>query len=102
MLKPRATASRDLVNLDGLWRFALETDATPEPWRGPLPGTLEVAVPASYNDLFVDRAVRDHVGRVWYQRQVRVPRGWHGERIVLRFDAATHAAVVHVGDVLVA
>ncbi|MEU1799734.1 beta-glucuronidase [Streptomyces sp. NPDC019937] len=102
MLKPRATATRDLVNLDGLWRFAVETDATSEPWRGRLPGTLDVAVPASYNDLFADPAVRDHVGRVWYQRQVRVPRGWRGERIVLRFDAATHAAVVYVGDVLVA
>ena len=32
-------------------------------------------VPASYNDLFADAAVRDHVGDVWYQTTVRVPRG---------------------------
>jgi beta-glucuronidase len=102
VLKPRATPTRDLTNLDGLWRFALDTEAGPTPWAGRLPGTREAAVPASYNDLFTDRAVRDHVGLVWYQRQVRVPRGWAGERVVLRFEAATHAAVVYVDDVLVA
>jgi beta-glucuronidase len=102
VLKPRATATRDLINLDGLWRFALDTEAGPTPWTGRLAGAREAAVPASYNDLFTDRAVRDHVGLVWYQTRARVPRGWAGERTVLRFDAATHAAVVYVDDVLVA
>ena len=45
--------------------------------------------------------MRDHVGWVYYQREVRVPRGWHDERILLRFDAATHAARVYVDDRLV-
>src|SRR3712207_8152946 len=35
----------------------------------------------------------------WYQTTVRVPRGWAGQRVVLRFDAATHRAVVWVDDV---
>ena len=34
---------------------------------GPLPGELEMPVPASYNDLFPDTAIRDHVGDAWYQ-----------------------------------
>ncbi|MFD0662954.1 glycoside hydrolase family 2 TIM barrel-domain containing protein [Thermocatellispora tengchongensis] len=68
----------------------------------PLDTTLEAAVPASYNDLFTDSAIRDHVGWAWYQRQVRVPRGWAGERVVLRVDAATHRGRVYVDDVLVA
>ncbi len=59
-------------------------------------------VPASYNDLLADAAVRDHVGDAWYQTTVRVPRGWAGERVVLRFDSATHRAVVWVGDTQVA
>ncbi|MFI9847712.1 beta-glucuronidase [Nonomuraea sp. NPDC051941] len=96
MLKPRSTPTRELVGLDGLWRFAL--DGGP----GPLDTTLEAAVPASYNDLFTDSAIRDHVGWAWYQRQVRVPRGWAGERVVLRVDAATHQGRVYVDDVLVA
>ncbi|WP_336855920.1 beta-glucuronidase [Sinomonas albida] len=102
MLKPLATSSRDLVSLDGLWLFALDTKAGPEPWKARLDTRLEAAVPASYNDLFADQEIHDHVGLVWYQRTVRVPRGWYGERIVLRFDAATHAAAVYVDETLVA
>jgi beta-glucuronidase len=102
MLKPRSTATRELVRLDGLWRFALDTAAGDAPWTGQLAGTREAPVPASYNDLFVDPAVRDHVGWVWYQRQVRVPRGWSGERVFVRVDAATHEGSVYVNDELVA
>ncbi|GGV42490.1 beta-glucuronidase [Actinomadura cremea] len=102
MLKPRPTATRELVNLDGLWRFAIDGTVGERPWSGTLDTRLEAAVPASYNDLFTDRAVRDHVGWAWYQRRVRVPRGWAGERVVLRFDAATHEGRVYVDDHLVA
>ncbi|MEQ0558231.1 beta-glucuronidase [Amycolatopsis sp. NEAU-NG30] len=102
MLKPRATPTRDLCNLDGLWGFATDDQAGPDPWRSRLGLGLEVAVPASYNDLFADPAIRDHVGWVWYQRTVQVPRGWDGQRIVLRVDAATHAGRVYVDDRLVA
>lgn len=100
MLKPLATPTRELVNLDGLWDFA--TDTGPRPWLSRLGSGLEAAVPSSYNDLFVDPTIRDHVGWAWYQRTVHVPRGWDGQRIVLRLDAATHAGRVYVDDQLVA
>ena len=32
MLKPQTTATRELVNLDGLWRFAVDSPETPRPW----------------------------------------------------------------------
>ena len=99
MLKPQQSATRELVSLDGLWRFAATTDATP--WTAVLPGRLEIPVPASYNDIFVNPSLREHVGWVWYQRTVRVPRGWSGERIVLRIDAATHSGRAYVNDELV-
>ncbi|MFG2026484.1 beta-glucuronidase [Streptomyces sp. NPDC048825] len=102
MLKPRSTATRELVNLDGLWRFATATAVGERPWAGPLDTPLEAAVPASYNDLFTDSAIRDHVGWVWYQRLVRVPRGWSEERVILRVDGATHQGQVYVDDSLVA
>jgi beta-glucuronidase len=102
MLSTRTSPTRDVVSLDGLWRFALDTSAGAEPWAGRLDTSLEAPVPASYNDLFVDSAIRDHVGVVWYQRDARVPRGWNGERIVLRFGSVTHAATVYVNDHLVA
>ena len=101
MLKPRATPTRDLVNLDGLWSFALDSATGEQPWLERLPGSLEVAVPASYNDQFTSAEIRDHVGWVYYQRPVPIPRGWGGERIMLRFDAATHAARVYIDEAFV-
>ncbi|CAM5413512.1 beta-glucuronidase [Streptomyces coeruleorubidus] len=102
MLSPRTSPTRDIVSLDGLWRFALDTRAGADPWTSRLTSSLEAPVPASYNDLFVDAEIRDHVGVAWYQRDVRVPRGWAGERVVLRFGSVTHAAQVYVDDRLVA
>ena len=101
MLKPKPTPTRELVNLDGVWRFAIDTRLPEQPWLAPLDTPLEAAVPASYNDLFADAEVRDHVGWVYYQREVRVPRGWGDDQILLRFDAATHAARVYLDDRLV-
>ncbi len=102
MLKPQTSSTRELVSLDGLWSFALADADVPTPWAGRLDTDLQAPVPSSYNDLFVDSRIRDHVGWVWYQRSVRVPRGWAGERIVIRVDAATHEGAVYVGDELVA
>ena len=101
MLKPKNTPTRELVNLDGVWLFGIDSRLPEEPWSAVLDTQLEAAVPASYNDLFIDREIRNHVGWVYYQREVRVPRGWGDERILLRFDAATHAAKIYVDDQLV-
>ncbi|GKT58398.1 beta-glucuronidase precursor [Colletotrichum tofieldiae] len=106
MLRPQANTARELVSLDGIWNFAIasstdiETDA---PWAKPLPPKLQVPVPASYNDIFADDKIRSHVGWVYYQRQVTVPRSWSmGQRYFLRFDAATHRGRVYANDKLVA
>ena len=105
MLRPQDTATRERRTLDGLWHFALDAAGAGRRerwWSGPLAGAREMPVPASYNDIPADAAVRDHVGDAWYQTGVRVPARWAGERIVLRFDAATHRAVVWLDDTQVA
>ena len=105
MLAPRESRSRDCRRLDGLWRFRFDPGGqgvTQAWWRGLLPGAREMAVPASYNDLVTDAAEREHVGDVWYQRDVWVPAAWAGRRIVLRCDAAAHHGTVWAGDVQVA
>jgi beta-glucuronidase len=101
MLKPRDTPTRERKSLNGLWRFALDASGDGRAagwWRERLAGSREIPVPASYNDIFADAEAHDHVGDAWYQTVVRVPARWRGERIVLRFDAATHSAVVWVND----
>src|SRR4051794_16257573 len=105
MLSPRESITRERITLDGLWRFALDPEGRGRSerwWTLALPGDTEVPVPASFNAVLPGPQEHHHVGDVWYQRAVRVPRGWDRERIVLRFDAATHRAVVWVGDAQVA
>jgi beta-glucuronidase len=102
MLRPQDTATRERKSLNGLWRFRLDgagEGRTGEWFRRPLADASEMAVPASFNDIVADAAVRDYFGDIWYQTTVRVPRGWDGQRIVLYFESATHRATVWVNDV---
>src|SRR5271169_612636 len=104
MLRPQDNAARETKRLDGLWEFTADVRGVGRDqgwWRAPLVDPIPMPVPSSYNDVPVDPAVHDHVGDVWYQRTLFVPRGWEGRRVVLRFDAATHRAGVWVGDTLV-
>ncbi|MEV6494067.1 sugar-binding domain-containing protein, partial [Actinoplanes sp. NPDC051633] len=101
MLRPQDTATREKKRLDGLWSFRLDHDSAGRDagwFRGPLPDAGDMAVPASFNDVTADASVRDHIGDIWYQRTVRVPKGWSGDRLVLHFESATHRATVWVDD----
>ncbi len=101
MLKPIETESRECKLLDGLWDFKIDTDRcgfSQAWWKDRLDGARKIAVPASFNDQFADETVRTHVGDVWYQTDVRIPKRWDGQRIVLRFDAVTHRGTVWLDD----
>jgi beta-glucuronidase len=105
MLRPQDNGSRETKRLDGIWSFALDAAGAGREegwWKAKLPGALQMPVPSSFNDVLADPLVHDHVGDAWYQRSVFIPRGWGGQRIVLRFDAATHRAAVWVADTCVA
>ncbi|WP_422933124.1 beta-glucuronidase [Sinomonas sp. P47F7] len=104
MLKPQNSPTRELVSLDGLYRFKVDAAGSGfrEGWQNArLDTDLEMGVPASYNDVFADKAIRDHVGWVWYEREVRAPRGWASDRVWLRFESATHGAKVFIDGALV-
>ena len=76
MLRPQDNGIRECKRLDGMWAFtpdAAGAGRSDEWWRGPLPDARTIAVPSSYNDLFVDAPVHDHVGDVWYQRPCACP-----------------------------
>jgi beta-glucuronidase len=101
MLRPQDTTTRDRKPLTGLWRFRLDgagEGRSAEWFKRPIADAREMAVPASFNDIAADPAVREYFGDVWYQTTVRVPRGWDGQRIVLHFESATHRATVWVDD----
>ena len=101
MLRPQDNAVRERKNLNGLWQFRLDGSAegrSAKWFTASLPDAQPMAVPASFNDVAADAAVRDYFGDVWYQKTVQVPRGWAGQRIVLHFESATHRATVWVND----
>jgi beta-glucuronidase len=101
MLRPQDTGTRERKSLNGLWQFALDASGhgLNDRWfASPLTNARVMAVPASFNDIAADAAVRDYFGDVWYQRTVWVPRGWEGERIVLHFESATHRATVWINE----
>jgi beta-glucuronidase len=105
MLKPQNSPTRETIILDGLFAFKVDFDGVglTENWQNaPLDTDLEIAVPASFNDLFADEKIRNHVGYVWYQRDVQVPRGWTDDRINIRVDSATHEGIVFVNGTRVA
>ncbi len=105
MLRPQDTITRETKRLDGIWSFTADASGVGRAqgwWRADLPAARRMPVPSSFNDVLVDPTLHDHVGDVWYQRPVFVPRGWAGQRVVLRFDAATHRATVWIDDTLVA
>ncbi len=101
MLRPQDNELRDARTLDGMWSFATDAPRAGRDegwWRYELANPTQMPVPCSYNDVLVNPGLRDHVGDVWYQRTVFIPRGWKDQRIVLRFDAATHRATVWADD----
>jgi beta-glucuronidase len=105
MLYPIESETRQVKDLSGVWRFRL--DASEEGFRkkwykSHLEGAMEMPVPASYNDITQDVAVRDHIGWVWYQREFYAGAELCDKKVMLRVDAAAHKAKVWVNGVLVA
>jgi beta-glucuronidase len=64
MLKPQVTATRELVSLDGIWNFALDShgDEIDTTCMQRLSPELQVPVPASYNNIFLSTEIRDYIG----------------------------------------
>lgn len=103
MLYPIMTETRSLYDLGGVWNFKLD-DGTgwDESWQASkLTDTIPMAVPSAYNDLGVSPEIRNHVGWVWYERELTLPANILNERLVLRFGSATHKAKVFINGSLV-
>lgn len=102
MLYPIDTATRQVKELNGIWEFRLDDGhGIEEKWyEHKLADTIKMPVPASYNDIYEDAKMRDHIGAVWYEREVVVPLLNKDMRNVLRIGAATHNAKVYINGKL--
>lgn len=97
LLYPRSTSTRQVSSLDGMWdfRFDPQSEGAAAGWANGLPDPLRVPVPASFADLFTDKASRDYCGDFWYATRFFVPAAWQNDRIVVRFGSVTHRCTVY-------
>ena len=97
---PQNNEVRCVISLDGLWDFKLlETPYNESDVTATLEDALIMPIPASYNDLYMDRKIRNHAGDVVYQRKLSVPKQITDQKLWLRFESVTHAATVFLNEV---
>lgn len=101
MLYPKENEARGILDLNGVWNFKLGDTTDPGAHLEMDKDTELMAVPASYNDQKDDPKYRNHYGWVYYQRMIKVPAYFKGQRLVLRFDAVTHTAKIYVNGKLI-
>jgi len=101
MLYPQQNDTRNVLDLSGLWQFALDPDDRGEDqgWQAAPPADRLVAVPGSWNEQFQD--TRDYMGPAWYAHEFYVPAGWQGDRVWLRVGSANYAARLWLNGVAV-
>lgn len=99
MLYPIMTQSRQLISLDGIWNFIYDGVQLDESKAiGKFKNPISMPVPCSYNDIKEGINFRDHVGWVWYQRDLYITESLLKERLVLRFGSATHSAKLYINE----
>ncbi|WP_105994697.1 beta-glucuronidase [Staphylococcus simulans] len=96
MLYPITNETRNIIDLNGVWKFKLEHAGEKLDATQPLDTDLVMSVPGSYNEQGAINEIRNHVGTVFYERAFIVPKALRDERLVLRFGSATHEAVVYI------
>ena len=78
VLRAQDNGCREAKRLDGVWDFVTDAAGAGRDgawWRDPLRDPRPMPVPSAYNDVVVEPPLHDHVGDVWYQRDVHVPAG---------------------------
>ena len=98
MLYPRSNQFRDVYHLNGIWRFSTVSDEYVPTEAAQ--DTKPMAVPASYNDIVTEKALKDYVGKVLYEKTFSVPVR-SGVHYRLRIGATSHRCAVYLNGKLI-
>lgn len=103
LLYPLNTSTRSAMRLDGMWKFQIDWDGCGDEgaWEKGVPAPDLIPVPASFQDFYTDKKIREFTGDVWYENDILVPAHMQGDDVFLRFGAATHRAWVYINGELV-
>ncbi len=98
MLYPQSNAYRSVLSLNGVWRFrTVEEGYLP---LAPARGTRPMAVPASMNEIVVEKELKYHEGCVLYECEFSLPTD--ASRVYrLRIGATSHACKVYLNGSLI-
>ena len=90
------------MRLDGMWKFQIDWDGSGDEgdWEKGVPAPDLIPVPASFQDFYTDKKIREFTGDVWYENDILVPAHMQGDDVFLRFGAATHRAWVYINGEL--
>ena len=98
MLYPKTNKRRDAYSLNGVWNFkTVDEDYLP---AQPASDSSCMAVPASFNEIVTERAIKEHVGKVLYERTFSVPVR-EGMQYRLRIGATSHKSDVYLNGAYV-
>ena len=93
MLYPITNKYRDVYSLNGLWKFkAVDESYIPSQKAT---GSAFMAVPASMNEIVTERAIKEHIGKVLYEKTFSIPVR-EGSVYRLRIGATSHKCEVYL------
>lgn len=98
MLLPKSNKYRRVYSLNGIWNFQILKKVYCA--EEPLKEARLMAVPASYNDVVVEKELTEHVGEVVYEKKFAIPVS-DGEIYRLRIGAASHKCRVYLNGKLI-
>ena len=92
MLYPQMNEKREVYALNGIWNFAcVDEEYIP---TEKCQNAMRMAVPASMNEIVTDKRLRDHVGKVLYEREFSFPVS-PDKRYRLRIGSVSHKCEVY-------
>src|SRR5699024_1379564 len=65
-------------------------------WPQGIPGHEMIPVPASFNDFYTDKDIREYTGDFWYETTFDASESWRDHAVDLRIGALTHRGTVYL------
>lgn len=99
MLLPQQNNHRDVLTLDGFWRFEKRNgDGEANSLFDGLTDARPIGVPASWNEQYLD--AYNHFDEGWYEKTFRVTEAWKGKAIYVYFGSVCQNAKVWLNGTL--